>query len=445
MNRRDVAALVAYSIPTIGLFLQGLLYLTTPQFMPYHSDALGVSWEMLPPNYQGFVIGVIKGMGAGSVGVTVAIALILLIPFRRGERWARWAAPLIGAVFTALTAYAAFTIDVRTPASPPWRQTLGLTALYIAGGLTSLWPSRAPRTRRASASVLAMALMTVNAAYAQELEPRSYAPSPVGTTFFLGGFGKSEGGILFDPSLDIDNVQADLWIATVGAGHTFDFAGRQARVLAVLPMASGSIAGTVDAQAQRQDLAGLVDPRFKLLVGLVGAPALTLAEFDRAPKRTAFGTSITVVPPWGQYNERQLVNLGYNRWAFKPEVGVSHPMGRLMLDGYVGVWLFTANDSYYPGNARKTQDAVLSLQGHASYPVTRRMWLAFDGTWFAGGATRIGRALNPDLQRNVRLGATLSVLVVGQQTLKFTYSTGSTTRRGSDFDTFNVTWQLVKF
>ena len=29
--------------------------------------------------------------------------------------------------------------------------------------------------------------------------------------------------------------------------------------------------------------------------------------------------------------------------------------------------------------------------------------------------------------------------------LKFAWSTGATTRRGSDFDSFSVTWQLVVF
>jgi hypothetical protein len=122
--------------------LQGLLYVTTQRFMPYHGDALGATWEELPANYQGFVIGVIKGMGAGSIGVTLALIVMLCIPFRRGEAWARWAIPTIGVVFTGLTAYAAFTIDARTPASPPWRQTCGLTALYVAGALISYWPLR---------------------------------------------------------------------------------------------------------------------------------------------------------------------------------------------------------------------------------------------------------------------------------------------------------------
>ena len=52
----------------------------------------------------------------------------------------------VGATFTALTALAAFTIASRTPASTPWPQTLGLTALYLAGGLVSLWPPRQPRS-----------------------------------------------------------------------------------------------------------------------------------------------------------------------------------------------------------------------------------------------------------------------------------------------------------
>ena len=72
----------------------------------------------------------------------------------------------------------------------------------------------------AVASLLGL-VMSIGSAGAQELEPRAFSPSPVGTTFVLGGLGRSEGGILFDPALDIDNVQADLWIATAGAGPTF--------------------------------------------------------------------------------------------------------------------------------------------------------------------------------------------------------------------------------
>jgi len=300
-----------------------------------------------------------------------------------------------------------------------------------------------PRGVVVVASVLT--LLAAGGLDAQELEPRAFSPSPVGTTFVLGAVGRSEGGILFDPALDIDNVQTDLWIATVGAGRTFGLAGRQARILGVLPIAWGSVAGNVHAQAQRQDLAGLVDPRFKLSMGFIGAPALTLAQFADAPRRTAVGAGITIVPPLGQYRARQLVNLGYNRWAVKPEIGLSHPLRKWTFEASAGVWLFSTNHSYYPARAVKRQDPVLALQGHVSYSLPRRLWVAVNATWFAGGETRVDGLLNPDFQRNTRMGATLSIPIVGQQSVKLAYSTGTTTRRGSDFNTFNATWQLVMF
>jgi hypothetical protein len=290
----------------------------------------------------------------------------------------------------------------------------------------------------------AVVLTGATAAAGQELEPRSYSPSPVGTTFVLGGFGRSQGPIVLDPSLDVDDVNGDLWITTTGFGHVFGLAGRQARILAVVPIASGEIAGDVHGFAQRQSLTGLVDPRFKLSVGLRGAPAIALSEFARRRRRSLMiGTSVTVVPPWGQYEPTQLVNLGYNRWAFKPEIGASRQIGRWTFDGIAGVWFFTENRAYYPGKAPRSQDPVATWQGHISYPLPRGSWVAFDGTWFAGGRTRIDRVTNPDEQRNARLGLTVSVPISARQSLKFVYSEGAATRRGSAFDTFNVTWQLV--
>jgi hypothetical protein len=139
----DIWAAAIHGAPTVGLLLQGLIYVTASRFMPYHGDALGATWESLPAHYQGFVLGVIRAMGAGSIGVALAVSIMLAIPFRRGDPWARWAVPVVGGAFTLLTAYAAYTIDVRTPASTPWRQTLGLTALYITGAVVSFAQQKA--------------------------------------------------------------------------------------------------------------------------------------------------------------------------------------------------------------------------------------------------------------------------------------------------------------
>src|SRR5262249_22325482 len=147
-------------------------------------------------------------------------------------------------------------------------------------------------------------------------------------------------------------------IVTTGLGYTFNLAGRQARVVTVLPAAWGDVHGEVHHIPQRLNVAGLVDPRIKLSIGLRGAPALTLAEVARKPTRTALGASVTVVPPLGQYSANQIVNLGNHRWAFKPEFGLSHVVGHWTIDGYIGAWLFTANNVYFPGHSRRTQDPI---------------------------------------------------------------------------------------
>jgi len=291
----------------------------------------------------------------------------------------------------------------------------------------------------------ALLLLTAITARAQDLEPRAYAPTPVGTSFVLFGVGNSQGGVVLDASADIDDVKAEISFATTAFGYTFGLAGRQARVIAVVPAAWGEVTGDVRGDVRSRDLGGLLDPRFKFSIGLAGAPALSPEQFARTPHSTLLGASLTVVPPWGQYDSERLINLGFNRWAFKPEIGISHPVGRFTLEGSAGVWLFTTNHAYYPGRSERRQDPVVAVQGHIDYTFRSRAWLALNGTWFTGGQTEVNGVLKSDRQSNVRLGSTLSLPIKQRQSIKLIYSTGTNTRRGSDLNTYSVTWQRVWF
>jgi hypothetical protein len=301
------------------------------------------------------------------------------------------------------------------------------------------------RRTRDSRLVALAATLLCGAAAAQELEPRAFSASPIGTTFVLGGFGKSDGAIVYDDSLDIDNVHADLDIVTTGFGRTFAWGARQARVLAVFPYADGGIVGDVGGAPQSAKLSGLADPRIKVSIGLRGAPALTPSQFARAPRRTVVGASLTVMPPWGDYEPERLVNLGYNRWALKPEIGVSHPRGPWTFEGSVGAWAYSRNSAQYPGAAHKRQEPLVSAQAHVSYAWPSRAWLALDATSFSGGKTRVDGIPSPDYQSNSRVGITLSIPLGAHQSVKLVYSEGAATRRGTDFDSFTATWQLVRF
>jgi hypothetical protein len=282
-------------------------------------------------------------------------------------------------------------------------------------------------------------------AAAQDLEPRAYAAAPVGVNFLVLGFGSSSGDVVVDPSLPIEDVKAKVNSAVLGIGTTLNLFGRTALAVAALPYATADVSGRVGENAASISRSGLGDPRLKFSVNLRGGRALTVREFARTVRPTIIGVSLTVIPPIGQYYPAKLINLGANRWAFKPEVGVSRLIRRWTIDGYAGVWMATANDEFYPGSSLRTQRPIVAVQGHASYTMKPGLWAALDGTWYSGGRTTVDGVDKNDLQRNSRVGATLSLPLARQQSFKVAGTSGASTRFGADFKTIAVAWQLSWF
>jgi hypothetical protein len=290
-----------------------------------------------------------------------------------------------------------------------------------------------------------LTLLVTTTAAAQDLEPKAYSASPIGAAFLVAGFSRSTGSVVFDPSLPITDVEAKVNGAMLAGGYSFGLAGRLALVTAAVPYGWGDISGKVYEDAATTSRSGLTDSRFKLSVNLVGNRAMRLREFVKAPRKTIVGTSLTVVPPVGQYYPNKLINLGTNRWGFKPEIGIAVPQGRWDVDAYLGVWLFTDNDDFYPGGKRRSQDPVVSLQGHLSYTFKPRLWAAFDATWYHGGASLVEGGTQGQAMNNSRLGATLSVPTGKTQSLKLALSRGVIVRTGTNFTALSVGYQWLWF
>jgi hypothetical protein len=280
---------------------------------------------------------------------------------------------------------------------------------------------------------------------AQDMEPKAYSASPVGATFLVAGVSRSTGSVVFDPTLPIDDAEAGINGLLVGVGTTFGLLGKLALVSAAFPYAWGDITGEVQEQSRRITRSGFADGRMKLSVNLRGNDAMRLREFVKAPRAIIVGTSLTVNAPSGEYDRTKLINLGNNRWAFKPEVGVSVPKGRWDVDAYAGVWLFTPNGDFFPGGLERTQDPVVALQGHVSYTFKPRLWLAVDGTWYSGGAAQVEGGEPIGAVANSRLGVTLSIPAGQRQSLKVSWSGGVAVRTGTDFRTLALGWQWLWF
>ena len=278
---------------------------------------------------------------------------------------------------------------------------------------------------------------------AQELEPKADPASPVGAAFLVAGLTRSSGAVVVDTSLPLSDVDAKINAGLVAAGYTFGLLGKLALVTAAIPYSWGDVSGTVGEEARAITRSGLADARLKLSINLAGNPAMRAREFAKAPRRTIVGTSLTVTAPSGQYDSAKLINLGTNRWSFKPEVGVSVPTGPWEFDGYVGVWLFTRNDDFFPGGRTRSQDPVVALQGHASYTIRPRLWLAFDATWYKSDGARVEGGDPVGGMNNARLGVTLSLPAGRHHSFKVAYSGGMVVRTGTDFRTLSVGWQWL--
>ena len=279
-------------------------------------------------------------------------------------------------------------------------------------------------------------------AAAQEMEPRAYSPAPIGTQFVLLSYGYQSGDVLLDSSLPLKDVSTSLNAASIGYGRTFNLLGRQANAAVLFPYLWGTARGTVFEDQVNVRRSGGGDIRVRFSTVFKGGEARNAKEFAQQKRSTIIGASVSMVVPTGQYDPARLVNPGSNRWAFKPEIGVSKPRGRWTLEVMGGAWLFTSNKSFL-GNSRRAQNPMVSFQGAVIYTLRPRMWVSGNATFYTGGSTVLNDTANEDRQRNARVGATFSYPLNQQQSVKVVWARGVTTRIGGNLNTIAVAWQYA--
>lgn len=287
-----------------------------------------------------------------------------------------------------------------------------------------------------------LVLLLCQATHAQDLEPRAYSPNPVGVNFVVLGVGHSSGDVLLDPSLPLTDVDARITAGLTGFGRTFGLFGRSASIAFVAPYVVADVSGSIGEDRREVQRRGFGDPRLRLAMNIMGGEALKPAQFATRKPQPSLGASVAIVPPLGQYDSTKLVNLGSNRWGFRPELGFSQPVGRWYLEMYAGIWLFTDNDAFF-GGTRREQDAIQTLQAHVSYTVRPHLWFAADATHYRGGQSTIYGNSRMDTLSSTRVGITASLPIGNRQSLKLSWSDGVSTRVGGDFTSYAIAWQYT--
>jgi len=279
---------------------------------------------------------------------------------------------------------------------------------------------------------------------AQELEPRSYSVIPTGFNMIGVSGTFSQGDVVTDATLPIKDLKiTSLTFATVYV-RSFGFLGKLAKVQMLLPYTfiNGSVKiNGADTAASRS---GFADARIKIGVNLLGSPPLPPKDFVRFNEESVLGVSVVISVPTGQYLPDKLINIGSNRWGFKPEIGFSRRTGSFYFESYAGVWFFTKNDEYLK-TSEMQQAPIFTFQAHVSHIFPKKNWIAINGGYANGGQTSVNGAEMNNFQKNWRIGGTYSQPLNKRSSLRALINTGVATRAGGDFTSFTLSYQYGWF
>jgi hypothetical protein len=285
-------------------------------------------------------------------------------------------------------------------------------------------------------------------ALAQDLSPRAYVNSPLHSNAITLTYSYFNGSIDFNGILPITGAKGVYSVPIFSFYHSFAVFGHSANVVIGVPYAIGSFSGTMGGELQNQYRSGLTDSIFRISVNLKGGPALAPREFIKWKQKTLIGFSFKIVAPTGQYDPTKLINWGSNRWSFKPEIGFSRRWKNNLLDAYGGAWFYTENpdfwgrNAFFAGTRAQTRAPVASFEAHLSHDFKPMLWISLDGNFWWGGITSVNGVRNPlTQQRNSRLGATASFPLTKHQALKVSYSNGTYTIFGGDYQNLSIAWQ----
>lgn len=278
---------------------------------------------------------------------------------------------------------------------------------------------------------------------AQEMSPRAYWPAPIGTKLLLAGYSYSSGDVVTDASLPISGVDSSVHSAVLGYQQTLDLLGRTSNLKIELPFIDGTTSGAFMGQPAQAEVSGIGDIALTLSINLLGAPAMDREQFRELIRdpHAIVGASIRVVAPTGEYDGDKLINIGTNRWATRIQLGYIQPLrGPWLLELLAGAWMFSDNDNFL--GAVREQRPIGAVEAHVIHVTRSGVWASFDANYYVGGRSYLDGERRPDLQRNSRMGVTLSWPFKNRHLIKASFSRGVVTESGGDYTIASIAYAV---
>lgn len=293
--------------------------------------------------------------------------------------------------------------------------------------------------------LLAIALVMSLSAQAQELSPRAYWPSPVGTRIVTIGYSHVSEDITPNPSSPVTGVDSSINTLHLGYRHTLSLWDRTANFIIELPYSDGDTVADFDPNEDfRFAYNGAGDVTTTLSVNFLGAPTMTQPQFVefRHKPQPILGGSLKVVVPAGAYDSDRAINVGSNRWALKAELGyITSFSPRWLLEADLGSWFFLDNDDFL--GMTMEQKPIVAIEGHLVHRFKPGLWASLDINFYRGGQGTLDGVKLDNLERNAKVGATVVYPFGGRHAIKVGYSSGSLTDLDERFRLFLISYQRL--
>ena len=280
--------------------------------------------------------------------------------------------------------------------------------------------------------------------YAQFTDPRNYSNTPVGINQLELAYAYVHANSSIDTSLVVTSAKLNAHQGSIDYTRYFGLLHRLSWVEATVPIAGlgGSISGT-NIQASTT---GAGDSSYAVAMLLKGGRALSVAEFENYKPSVTLGVSFTITAPTGLYRPDKVLNLGSDRWSFKPEVGLACPFGleqKWEVDAYANVSFFTDNSSYR-GSEILRQEPLPGLEGHLSYSFRDNLWASFDTRYSFRGTTFLNGIPQNNPQQNFVLGNEMNLSLNSRNSLVVEFAKALVHQNGPALTGFslryNYTW-----
>ena len=293
-------------------------------------------------------------------------------------------------------------------------------------------------------SCFALAVLHVpKQASAQFSGPRTYDNTPVGINQVELSYTYVHANASIDTSLIITGANFNLNQGIIDYTRYFGFLHRLTWVEASVPVAGlgGSISGT----NIHGSTTGAGDSSYEFAMLLKGGPALSLTQFENNEPTTTLGASVIVTAPTGLYHANKILNLGSDRWSFKPEIALSHPFGpehKWEFDAYANSYFYTDNTSYH-GREILQQQPLPGVEGHISYSFNDSLWASLDTRYSLRGTTLVNSVDQKNTQQNFILGTEINVSINSRNSLVFEFAKALVHQNGPALVGFSVKYDYT--